>query len=226
MSQKNKRKISKQYFISVEGQSEKWYLEHLQWLINESARNKSNVSFVIKVAKATTAVKSWTILDSKSLAFHFQDYEENTISGDQNFHNVINDVSNAKSIKGNICYELAYSNLTFELWLILHKEDVRRHFSNKNDYLPYIQRLYDVEFQSLREMKEEKNFKNGILSQITLQNIMDAIQRSEDIDKMHRNNGDIEQVYCGYRYYRKNPALNVHTVIKRVLRDAGLIKKQ
>ena len=46
---RTRRKQTKKYYFSVEGETEKWYLEWLQKQINDSANLCFNVCFDIKV---------------------------------------------------------------------------------------------------------------------------------------------------------------------------------
>ncbi|MCR5762360.1 MAG: RloB family protein [Treponema sp.] len=69
-----------------------------------------------------------------------------------------------KSIK----YELGYSNIDFELWIILHKKDLFGSVGSKSQYLKNINQIFGTKYEGLKEYKEEKNFKQ-ILSQITLE---------------------------------------------------------
>lgn len=48
---KGNRKTQKSYFISVEGETEKWYFEHLEKLINACETRKQDVKFKIVIEK-------------------------------------------------------------------------------------------------------------------------------------------------------------------------------
>ena len=74
--------MTKKYYFSVEGKTEKWYLDWLQNAINTANTATYKVVFDSKVEK-------------------------------------------------NITYKLGYSNFTFELWMILHKQDCNTCFDNR-----------------------------------------------------------------------------------------------
>lgn len=81
-------------------------------------------------------------------------------------------------INNSLKYKLGYSNFTFELWIILHKKDLKGPLTDKKQYLKYINEIFDEDFKSLDEYKEEKNFKR-VVEQITLEDIINAIKRVE-----------------------------------------------
>ena len=83
-------------------------------------------------------------------------------------------------INNSLKYKLGYSNFTFELWIILHKKDLKGPLTDKKQYLKYINEIFDEDFKSLDEYKEEKNFKR-VVEQITLEDIINAIKRAEKI---------------------------------------------
>ena len=56
------RKICNQYYLSVEGETEKWYFEHLQELINNSKEIPFKVSFDIKVNKSISNESNFNYL--------------------------------------------------------------------------------------------------------------------------------------------------------------------
>jgi len=47
-----KRMTCNQYYITVEGETEKIYLDNLKMLINDSGINSKNVKFKVKVEKS------------------------------------------------------------------------------------------------------------------------------------------------------------------------------
>lgn len=62
----------------------------------------------------------------------------------------------AEKIGKKVKYDLGYSNLTFELWIILHKLDCNSSKTNCNHYLSELNKAYNENFEDLREYKEEK----------------------------------------------------------------------
>lgn len=70
------RKITESYYFSVEGETEKWYLEWLQSQINESEENNYVVKFNIKVEKnPLSAARGYTFLELQDMT-HIFDFED------------------------------------------------------------------------------------------------------------------------------------------------------
>jgi hypothetical protein len=72
------------------------------------------------------------------------------------------------------------------------------------------------------EYKHENNFRR-ILSQLTLSNVKDAVERAKQIMRRNEEYGYALQEYKGYRYYRENPSLAVWEVIEKVMSDCELV---
>ncbi len=88
--------------------------------------------------------------------------------------------------------------------------------------MPHINRAYGENFENMDEYKHENNFKR-ILSQLTLQDVRDAVERAKQIMKRNAENGYVLQEYKGYRYFKENPSLAVWEVIERVLVECELV---
>lgn len=114
-------------------------------------------------------------------------------------------MKNSEKLGKTIKYELGYSNIDFELWIILHKKDLFGSVGSKDQYLKNINQIFGTKFEGLREYKEEKNFLQ-ILSKITLDDIRAAIARAEKITKQRMYEGKPIKT-CGYEWFDKNPAL-------------------
>lgn len=71
------RKSKIQYYFSVDGETEKLYLEHLQKLINQCQEAKNTVKFIIKVQRPKEMVKSISQI-SKITISHIGDMESNS----------------------------------------------------------------------------------------------------------------------------------------------------
>ena len=67
---------------------------------------------------------------------------------------------------------------------------------------------------SFNEYKEEKNF-NRVLSQLSLKDVKEAINRAEEIQ---RNYAAVQQetVYKGYSFFEDNPSLIIHGLIQKI----------
>lgn len=116
-------------------------------------------------------------------------------------------------------YRLAYTNLCFELWLILHKKPLNRVIVNKEDYKAEINSVYNLNCLSWDDVKKEQNLAK-ILKQITIDDIRVAIDHAKQIDKNNQKTQQQSQ-YKNSKYYRNNPSLNLHEFIEMVLDKCG-----
>lgn len=66
-------------------------------------------------------------------------------------------------------YHSAYSNFTFDLWMVLHRRDVV-HCGDRKQYLRQINAVFGTDFQKMDEYKKEANFK-AILASIGIKDV-------------------------------------------------------
>ena len=116
------RKLTKKYYFSVEGETEKWYLDWLQDLINNSDAS-CKVSFNSKVEKDPVKYVKGLSIQGKTTVFHFYDYESNESDYQKQFEKVMDRMREAENLGKTIKYQFGYSNFTFDLWIVLHKAD-------------------------------------------------------------------------------------------------------
>lgn len=217
-----KMKTTQKYYFSVEGETEKWYLDWLQNKINNEPTSKHKVSIDSKIQKdPLKRAKSLNVL-SKVEVTHIFDYESNDEVHTTQFRKMIDRLKEASNLGKQIKYKLGYSNFTFELWIVLHKTNCNTSFANRRQYISSINNAYGENFSSLDHYKHEDNFKR-ILSKISFQDIKDAVQRSKVIMQRNEENGLVLQEYKGYRYYRENPSLSIWESIERILKNCELI---
>lgn len=217
-----KLKQTKKYHFSVEGETEQWYLKWLQNLINETPESELKVSFDCPVQKNPLKRAKSIVVTGKTDIYHISDYESDEDVHVREFRETMDNMKLAKDLGKQINYKFSYSNLTFDLWIVLHKSNCNGLITHRRLYLQPINRTFGENFENMADYKHENNFKR-ILGQLTLQNVKDAVDRSKQIMKRNEENGYILQEYKGYRYYRENPALAVWEVIERVLKDCGLV---
>ena len=72
----------------------------------------------------------------------------------------------------------AYSNVNFDLWLILHEQDYNKRVSKNDAYINDVRRVYGL--KRADDIKSEDVI-NKILGQITLKDVKEAIKRAENI---------------------------------------------
>ncbi|MCD8027287.1 MAG: RloB family protein [Erysipelotrichaceae bacterium] len=98
----NKKEIQVYYF-SVEGETEKWYLEWLQKTINTYTNAKYHIRFNIKVEKnPKKRAKQLSIANAKEI-LHVFDFED--INNEGSFKNTLNAMSEASKAR-KIDYKL------------------------------------------------------------------------------------------------------------------------
>lgn len=216
------RKHANAYYFSVEGETEKWYLEHLQSLINSSEEAEYSVRFIVKIKKdPREMVKACTFIN-KATINHICDIESNTDEHSKIFRTTLDNMKSACSMGKKVGYALGYSNFAFDLWIALHKSDCNAHLSDRKKYLKYLKDGFKENFISMDEYKEEDNFKR-CLKKITLDDVFTAIDRAEKIMANNKSSGYIPVEYKKFTYYTENPSLSVHEIIADILRQCKLI---
>lgn len=128
----------------------------------------------------------------------------------------------AKGLGKQITYKFGYTNLTFDLWLILHKISCNSSYAHRKNYIEPLNRAFGEHFENLDEYKHEANFKR-CLRQLTLDNVREAIIRANKMMAKNAENGYHQIEYKGYKYYRENPSLAIHEIIEKIMRDCELL---
>lgn len=209
------KKLTNKYYFSTEGETEKAYLDHLQKLINQEADILSKVSFLTKVCNPISFVKKLNI-SSGIKATHFFDYESSESDHRSRFEEVLKSLEEANDKRKSVVYENGYSNLSFELWIILHKIDCNGFVDNVKGYLKYINKAFHLEFDGLSEYKEERNFKK-VLDKISIRDVFAAVRRCKMIMKSNEDSERKQRTKYGYSYYLDNPATQWGSVIGEIL---------
>ena len=214
------RKLTKKYHFSVEGETEKWYLDWLKDNINQCDRSRYKVVMDCKVEKDPYKRAKKMVITSKTEIWHLSDYESNDRFHVQQFHHTIDHLKKASHIK-NITYKFGYSNFTFDLWIILHMTNCNASFSHRKQYITPINRAFGEKFQNMDEFKEENNFKR-CLKKMDLSNVIEAVDRARKIMQRNQDNGYTLYQYKGYQYYKENPSLTAWEAIEKILKDCEL----
>lgn len=217
------RKEIRKYTFTVEGETEQWYLEWLRDRINERQDAKYTVSIVAKVQQSPAKyAKSVNPLATPSVT-HICDYESNDAVHVRKFEDILSQLKDANSMKGRkFRYDLGYSNFTFELWMILHKQTCNGEMTRRTQYLSHINRAYREHFENLDQYKHEDAFKR-CLSQLTLDDVCTAITRAKQIMEKNAQEEKTLKQYKGFSYYTGNPALTIWESIERILKECALL---
>lgn len=213
------RKLRKNYYFSVEGETEKWYLKWLENQINSNDNASFKVNIIVYVQKEPTrAAKRITSVDNIEIV-HVFDFEEP--QNEEAFKNTLSSMKKATKMKKVRKYSLGYSNYSFDLWIILHKTNMRIKRNHRSDYLSDINRCFNTHFESMARYKEETNFKR-LLNSLTLDDVINAISNAEKIEQ--QNVRDYNKIsHYGYEYFRENPSLSIHEYVKEILKSVGLL---
>lgn len=217
-----KRKSTKKYYFSVEGETEQWYLKWLQNEINETEESIYKVSLDCPVQKSPLKRAKSIVVRDKTEIWHLSDYESDEPIHVQQFEETIKQLKAAKSLGKQINYRFGYSNMTFDLWIILHKIDCNGSIAHRKSYLTPLNQAYGECFQNMHEYKREVNFKR-CLGKLNLSDVLGAVNRAKAIMQKNHNIGYALHQYNGYEYYKENPSLAVWEVIEKILKDCQLI---
>lgn len=217
-----KRKSTKKYYFSVEGETEQWYLKWLQDQINASEASLYKVSFDCPVQKNPVKRAKSMNITGKVEVWHIADYESSDEAHEKQFRETMDRLNATKELKRQITYKFGYSNFTFDLWMILHKMDCRKTYAHRRQYIAPLNTAYGERFESMDEYKHEANFRK-CLGKLGLQDVIDAVGRSKEIMERNRRNGYALLQYKGYKYYKENPSLMIWEIIERILRDCQIM---
>ncbi len=145
------RKPTKKYYFSVEGETEQWYLKWLQDSINEKEEAAYKVTLDCPVQKNPLKRAKSLVVTGKTEVWHISDYESDDPIHVKEFTETMDNMKAAKSLGKQINYQFGYSNLTFDLWIVLHMADCNAFISHRKNYLAPLNRAYDEHFESMDE---------------------------------------------------------------------------
>lgn len=214
------RKQTRTYILLVEGDCEVWYFERLVELINKCDDIDYNARIKIKQIKDRfdSYLKKIDLPALETTIYFIYDHEgrEDTFKSD-----VLDRIKKCRGIRPGIKPFLGYTNLSFDLWMLLHKTEFNRAVIKVDDYLKCINRCFNENFESMREFKKEDNFKR-CLSKIELSDTKNAILLSKKIMDDMKYNGNKLKEYKSFTYYNENPSLSVHKVVDEILKECGI----
>lgn len=198
------------YLCVCEGQQEKMYLAHISKLLNRFPERV--VSFNTTIGRPKRLEKL-VFSEYDNAALFDQDGRqpefEESIRVCQNLNR-----SGQKGRSKKSVYH-AYSNVNFDLWLILHKEDFTRPVTANDAYVSDVRRIYQLGREA--DIKEEAVI-SRILSQITLDDVRSTILRADAI-RASKPQTDAKNVYGAICY--DNPDFSLHEFLRTVLKECG-----
>lgn len=217
------RKEIRKYWFTVEGENENWYLKWLERKINETRNSKYQVIMVSTVQQNPLKYSKTINPLSTPEITHWCDYESNEYVHVKKFQDIIEQLKKSSGLGGRkFIYRLGYSNFTFELWIVLHKNSYYEVLNNRFEYLEPINNAYNENFTRLEHYKSERNFKR-LLNSLTLDDVVSAIDRAKKIMADNKENQQNLRIYNGYKYYCKNPSLSIWESVEKILKECKII---
>ena len=211
--------MASRFYFSVEGQTEQRYFEWLENTVNTAGSGITPVRFKVRVEKDPLAFARAMSSRGPVSLWHVCDMESADAVHMAHFRDVLSRMERAEQQYPDIEYHLAYTNFTFELWLLLHRTDAFLPLQSRRDYLPLLNTAYEESFQSLHHFKRKKDFER-ILRKLTLADVKDAAARAREIER--RNWQEHTPVSCGaYTFFENNPSLSLGECVEAVLLAAG-----
>lgn len=217
------KKETRKFWFTVEGETEKWYLDWLEMKINENPDSLYLVSIVSKVQQNPLKfAKTVNPLSTPEIT-HWCDYESNDDIHVRKFEGILDQLKKSTRIGGkNFKYYLGYSNFTFELWMVLHKQDCNGSLSYRSQYIQPINAAYEEHFENLAHYKHEDIF-NRIMKSLSLENVVEAVNRAKNIMSNNKENNWVLYEYKGYKYYKNNPSLTIWESVEKILTVCKII---
>lgn len=218
-----KRRPNKTYYFSVEGETEQWYLQWLQEIINKFETLTFQVAIKAKVEKNPFKYAKSMPIIQKTEIYHLSDFESNEAIHEKQFIETMDNMKKAMKDK-QINYKFGYSNLTFDLWIVLHRSDCNSSLTHRRNYINQLNSNFSEKFINMDEFKKECNFKR-CLQKLQITDVIEAVSRAKAINQRNCDNGYTLHEYKGYKYYKENPSLNIWEAIDKILIDCEIEKK-
>ena len=98
-------------------------------------------------------------MTSKTEIWHLSDYESNEPIHMKQFLETMDNIKSASNLGKQITYKFGYTNMTFDLWIILHKADYNSSQAHRKNYINPLNQAYSNKFENMDEYKHENNFK-------------------------------------------------------------------
>lgn len=190
--------IKREYRCYYDGQQEKMYFEHVARKVKEF---NSDISLKFKeVAKLKTLEMSST--DVPKLAVFDYDLNEKEFE---------NKVKMCKKTK------ILYSNLNFDLWLVLHKKQFRKSVQRNDAYIDIIRDEYNL--PSNANIKTKTNIEK-ILGQIEISDIKKAVENAEEImnEKLEEDKIYVKKNF----FYYENPSMSINLFFKDLFKELNI----
>lgn len=207
-------KIIRNYFCVVEGQQEDIYLKHIAKLLTNFPERV--VKFNTTLGDAVKLNKGQSLPDYDRACFFDHDFKK--VEFERNLNTCIELDSKNKNKRNKSGYRTyhAYSNICFDLWLVLHKEYTTRVVNSADGYVDDVRRIYLS--GSNADIKEEKVIEK-IVSQISLDDVCTAIANAQRIRKSKLHS---DKIFTNENnFYYSSPDFSIDVFLNIVLKEAG-----
>lgn len=214
------------FFLACEGYTERWYFEWLQKQINSDSRTANPVEFKYQNTTPSSFAKSNAGAFTKELigdcAFcTVRDIEEYDAFHYSKFKDLLKSNKDARSLMCKVPFYIAYSNFTFEIWMVAHKMQVPS-VIRRSDYYKAINKAYNATFLDNDDYKHEKHFKS-LLQGLKLDDVIEkALPECARFKKHNAQfHADKKRSLYGFDYYLNDPDTTLDDFVRIVLRYAG-----
>ena len=202
----------KTYFCICDGQQETMYLDHIAKLLKDFPRKV--IGFKCIEGSVLNRKINYVEYDNVALFDHdgnVGNFERSVKLCDKIMHD---NCKTGKKKNAKKFYH-AYSNLNFDLWLLLHKQDFTKSVTNNAAYIPYIRKAYRLSQDA--DIKNAKTIES-MLRQISLEDVKIAISRAEKIraSKLPEDGKKIGDTIC-----YNDPDFSINEFLKIVMIDSG-----
>lgn len=181
-----KKKTNKTYYFSVEGETEVQYFHWLQLEINALASSNNKVFLDAKACQnPKSRAKNLNHIGSIDIT-NVIDIEGKETKDIVKFNKSLDSMKDSENLGKKIKYNLAYSNLSFELWILLHKKVCCQSLANNKSYLKLLNDNFNQNFSSLDDYKKRNNFER-VIEQLSLDDVKNAINRAKSLEPKKSN---------------------------------------
>lgn len=213
-NKRRERRLKFPVHLYCEGDQEKYYFRRIKEIIFSQSQDNLLFEFDLHEVYSGGGGPTAVVNQAKNL---FKTLEAYIIFDHDNKQELFEDaIDNCKTNK----YNLGYSNLNFDYWLILHKIDKSqisfRSALHNNDYVNQLKSVYGLRMSD--DIKNQVVIKK-IMDSITIEDIKRAIENVKYIKNQNQTtyNHRKKQTPKGYVYF-DNPDFSIHEIVENILK--------
>ncbi len=210
-----KKKQTETFYISCEGLQEYMYFEHLQVLINKVSDTKVNFKLRDNSGGDPLVVAEGVKKNLRLVQFS---KNENLFYTCAAFDYDFKDDKFKEAItycKRNN-FKDGYSNVNFDLWLILHKKKYNKIVYSQHGYVDDLKKMYSL---SKKDDIKNANIISKILMQIDLDDVKKAIKYAKELEK---NSISLGEFYDGMPNHFNQPYLRIYEFIENIFNKLNI----